>query len=73
MQNGTKQQNIFLIESFWIQRIMSQILNVLLLHRSEIKINDLFAIRHYFKSNLLTSELVTTFGGNYSEKTSVFE
>jgi len=61
MQNGTKQQNVFLIESFRIQRIISHILNVLLLHCSEMKINDLLASRHYCNRNLLTSAPVITF------------
>jgi hypothetical protein len=62
MQNGTEQQNTLLIESFRIQRIMPQILNLLLLHCSEMKINDLFVSRHYCNSNLLRSERVITFG-----------
>jgi len=53
MQNGTKQRNILLIESFQIRRIMSQILNVLLLQCCEMKINDLFASRRYCNNNLL--------------------
>jgi len=61
LQNGTKQQNILLIESFRIQRIVSHILTVLLLQCSEMKIEDLFTSRHYCNSNLLTSAPVITF------------